>query len=197
MVHFRSLTRQEAKAYLSEFCAENPERIDELRRRAASGGGPSPHELDLSPASLEPLWAWARPQLAWREGYRPPVGAEPPRRVSTDELEPPAQLPSWFDPAVPGWSTYSAATLWLIDGLARYFGECLVATVPSARWAVGHARRKGYAYQNHPVVSGLPSGECEPMWVVAVTVQKALTSAADEPDALTRLYAVWTGGAVA
>jgi hypothetical protein len=50
-------------------------------------------------------------------------------------LEPLEELPAWFDPALLRWPAFSASSLWLIDGLARYLGECLRDHVPGARWS--------------------------------------------------------------
>ena len=48
-------------------------------------------------------------------------------------------------------------SLRLIDGLARHLGETRVTQVPGAKWVAAHSRTKGYQYQNHPVVTGLPT----------------------------------------
>lgn len=199
MVAYRQLTARQAQEQLRLFCAETPQRLDELREVVGSTGGPAASALDLSPGSLGPLWEWARPRLAWREGWQPPVGAEPPRRIAPEELEPAEVLPSWFDPAVPGWATFSAPTLWLVDGIARYLGECLIAEVPRARWGVGRSLRRSYVYRNHPVVQRLPIGECQPMVLVANTARRALTPSTGPaytgPIALLDVYRVWTTAA--
>jgi hypothetical protein len=88
--------------------------------------------LDMTPGSLEPLWSWAQPRLSWREGYQPPPRGLPGPRVPLEDLEPIEELPAWFVPDL--WSDFSASSLWLIDGLARYLGECLLDHVPGARW---------------------------------------------------------------
>lgn len=199
MVTFHELTRREAADFLERFQSETPQRLTDLRQLVSATGGPPEPALDLSPRSLEPLWDWALPRLDWREGWTPPRGDEPPRRVGPDELEPPGTLPSWFDPCVPGWAAFSAPTLWLVDGMARYLGECLVREVRRARWGVGRSLRRGYVHRNHPVVQRLPVGdECEPMALVANTARRALTPSVRPayagPVALVDVYRVWTAG---
>lgn len=191
MVRFVQLTRSEAKAFLDQFLAETPQALDRLRELAASSGGPRAEELDLTAASLDPLWTWAAPRLSWRDGYTPPPPGDPGGRIAPDALEPEDQLPSWFDPVVPGWARWSAASLWLIDGLARYLGETLVAEVPKATWTAGHARAKGYQYENHPVVTGLPADDSEPMASVAIIASRVLLPTPG-PSTLRDLYDAWT-----
>lgn len=191
MVRFVELSRSEAKAFLDRFLGETPDRLAWLRELAATSGGPAADRLDLTPASLDPLWAWAAPRLSWRDGYTPPAPGEPGGRVPLDVLEPEDQLPTWFDPVVPGWARWSADSLWLIDGLARYLGETLVVQIPTARWVAGHARTKGYIYQNHPVVTGLPSDDSEPMASVAIVASRVLLPTPG-PSTLRDLYDAWT-----
>lgn len=173
MVTFHTMTTQEAKAFLATFIDGTPERIDELRTQCATSGGPTPDVLDLSPESLDPLWEWARRRLSWREGYVPPLHGRPGPTEPPGELETLDQLPEWFNPLLGDWR-FSAPTLWLIDGMARYLGETLISNVAGARWTVGNAWTKAYVYRNRPVVSGLPGPEVEPMCRVTVVVGRAL-----------------------
>lgn len=190
MVRFVELSRSEAKSFLDRFQDETPERLAALRDLTSSTGGPHADQLDLTPASLEPLWSWAAPRLSWREGFTPPPLGEPGGRVSPEELEPEDQLPGWFDPIVPGWARWSAGSLWLVDGLARYLGETLVTQV-GARWAAGHARTRGYVYQNHPVVTGLRTDAVQPMASVAIIAGRVLQPTPG-PRTLRDLYTAWT-----
>jgi hypothetical protein len=191
VVEFVRLSRGEAKAFLLRFVSETPERLEQLRELVTVAGGPEADALDLTPASLDPLWRWAAPQLSWRDGYVPPPPGEPGTRVALDGIEPEDLLPSWFDPHVPGWARWSATSLWLIDGIARYLGETLVAQVPRARWAVGHSRTRGYMYQNHPVVTGLPLDEAQPMASVAIIASRVLLPTPG-PRTPRDLYDAWT-----
>ena len=191
MVRFVDMSRAQARTFLDGFRGELTPRLAALRSEAAASGGPSPRELDLTPASLGPLWAWAAPRLSWREGYEPPPPGQPGGRVALTDLEPPEQLPSWFDPIVPGWARWAPASLWLIDGLARYLGETLVVHVPGARWAAGHARARGYVYENHPVVTGLAVDDSEPMGSVAIIAARVLLPTPG-PATLHDLYTAWT-----
>ena len=126
MVRFVELSRPEAKAFLDRF-----------QRQA-------PQQLDLTSSSLSPLWTWATPRLSWRSGYAPPTPGEPDGRLPLDVLELEDQLPSWFDPVVPGWARWSVDSLWLMDGPARYLGQRLVTQVPGAKWMAAHSRTKDY-----------------------------------------------------
>ncbi|NMR20486.1 hypothetical protein [Cellulomonas fimi] len=186
-----TMSAAEAKQFLQLFLANTPGRLEELGRRVVADGAAREEQLDLGPDALDLVWEWARPQLAWREGYVPPPLGQPGPRGPVGDLEPPDQLPEWFDPPVYDWWQFSASTLWLIDGLARYLGESLLEAVPGSRWTVGRSRTKGYVYQNHPVIAGLPLGDdLEPMTVVTVLLSKALRG---EPWPLRRMYDTWAG----
>jgi hypothetical protein len=57
---------------------------------------------------------------------------------------------------------------------------------------VGKSRRKGYFFQNHPVIVGLPVGDpVEPMWSVSILAGRALQPSPG-PSTLMDLYTVWT-----
>lgn len=174
MVTLRTATRREAAGLLATFLARTPARLDELRAEAADSGGPPPGSLDLSTDSLGPLWEWAAPRFAWRPGYAPPPFGLPGPRVDPHAVEPAATLPEWFDPDL-HWNRLSLQSVWLVDGLARYLGECLLREVPGARWTVGRSWRRGYVFQNHPVIRGLPvGGPLQPMWSVSILAARAL-----------------------
>ena len=175
MVEFVSMSKLEAEEYFQRFMAEMPACERRLADTASATGGPSPQSLDHAPESLGRLWEWAATRLAWREGYEPPALGLPGPRIDAEDLEPADQLPSWFHhPSGVGYARFSPETLWLIDGLGRYAGNTLVETVPGTRWKAGHARTKGYMFQNQPVVAGLGE-EIMPIQVCAVLASKALT----------------------
>lgn len=46
-------------------------------------------------------------------------------------------------------------------------------TIPGTRWQAGHARAKGYAFQNQPVIAG-PGDEIMTVWVCATLAATAL-----------------------
>ncbi|GGC05858.1 hypothetical protein [Cellulomonas carbonis] len=190
MVTFVEMSAAEAKAFLEQFLAHGPERLDALRRRLVADGAAREDELDLSAASLEPVWAWAVPRLSWRAGYEPPPLGMPGPRGPAGELEPADELPEWFDARYHDAWRFSAKTLWVVDGVARYLAECLVAAVPGARWVVGRSRSKGYVYQNHPVVTGLPLDDVEPVALVLVAAGKALDG---RPSSLRDLFEIHSG----
>lgn len=190
MVAFVNMTRAEGKAYLQQFLGENDAALARLHEQAAGSGGPT--TLDLSPASLGPLWDWAVPRASWRDGWVPVPLGEMPGQIYAQDLEPADQLPSWF--AFPSVNArFSAETLWLLDGLGRYLGQTLVASVPGAKWVAGHNRHKGYMYENHPVVRIGPQ-EWEPMHSAGIVLGRALApwSAGPGPASLADLYTAWT-----
>lgn len=161
MADFINFDRARARAYLAEFINEMEPCLDRLRSRSESTGGPSAAELDLSPASLDPLWDWARTGFAWREGYEPPAhtGLPGPRIEAIEPLE---ELPSWFqDPGLHSDARFSFDTVWLIDGLGRYLGETAVRHLDGFSWRVGHSRVKHYQFENQPVIAG-PPDEVQP-----------------------------------
>ena len=79
---------------------------------------------------------------------------------------------------------FSAPALWLVDGVARYFAEAVIGAVPGARWRAGNAGSKGYVHQNHPVVTGLPADDMEPMWTVLICAAHALNPTGHPSDLL-------------
>lgn len=183
--NFVAMTRSEAKAYLDVFLTEME---PSLERFATSVD----RELTYSPDSLEQAWHAVRPKLAWRSGYTPPALGQPGPRIHSEQLEPAQDLPSWFHhPSGAGFARFSAETLWLIDGAARYLGETLIRRV-GARWASGNARTKGYMYQNQPVLTGLTTDPLSPIQTCAVLAARALRQSTEQgPQTLAEVYDGW------
>ena len=191
MVSFVTTKPAEAKGFLASFLDQTPQRLADLRDQCASQGGPAPHMLDLSAESLDPLWAWAKPRLSWREGYQPGQSwDQPASKIPCEDIEPLEALPDWYDYDRGDWE-FSASTLWLIDGLARYLGECFPHNIPGTRWKVGKNRHKRYIYQNQPVITGLAVDDSQPMAGVTILTSRALNPSRG-PSTLTDLYTVWT-----
>ena len=183
--NFVSMTRSEAKAYLDGFLSEMG---PSLSRFATSVDC----ELTYSPESLEQAWHAVRPKLAWRSGYTPPALGQPGPRIHSEQLEPAQDLPSWFHhPSGAGYARFSAETLWLIDGAARYLGETLIRSV-GGRWASGNARTKGYMYQNQPVLTGLTTDPLSPIQTCAVLAARTLRQSTEQgPQTLAEVYDGW------
>lgn len=194
MVEFVGMSRGEARVYLARFLDEMEAGVSRVVDEAAASGGPTAEAWDRTPASLGPVWEWAVPRLSWRPGYEPPALGMPGPRITDDQLEPLGQLPSWFHhPSAASYADFSADTLWLIDGLGRYLGQTVLATVPGTSWAAGHSRNKGYMFQNQPVVRGLAEEE-SPFHTMAILVSRTLQP---EPvrgiASLRDVYDAWTG----
>jgi hypothetical protein len=182
---FVSMTRSEAKAYLDRFLDEMGPSLD---RFAASVD----RELTYTQESLERVWNAAAPKLAWRLGYTPPALGQPGPRIASEQLEAPQDLPSWFHhPSGAGYARFSAETLWVIDGAARYLGETFIRNV-GGRWASGDARTEGYVYQNQPVLTDITTDPLSPMQTCAVLVARALRPSPEQgPHGLADVYDVW------
>ncbi|MEV6598888.1 hypothetical protein AB0M36_18815 [Actinoplanes sp. NPDC051346] len=176
MPDFHAMTKAEARAFLQSWLEEGPGRLDWLRQAAATSGGPD--ELDGTGSSLGPLWTWARTRLAWREPGEP-----------VDE----EALPAWFpEPRGVGFERFSDATIWLIDAIARYWAQVLLAEGPSkARWGTGHSRVKGYLDQNHPVLLGFVN-DLPPISIIGSLVSQALNGTAGD-NRLEELHRTWLG----
>ncbi|TIC87461.1 hypothetical protein E8D34_10065 [Nocardioides sp. GY 10113] len=194
---FVAMTRTEARSYLERFLAETPDRLAWLADLSAGAGGPKASDLDFSVESVDALWEWAVPRLAWRTGYQPPTSAADVRpRFNPNYLEGPAELPSWFrHPSGVGLARFSADTLWLIDALARYVGEVAIRCIPGSRWASGSTRPKGNMVANQPVLAG-SLDEASPIHACVEAVDRTLSPLL-EPETLGEILMYWRSTAQA
>ncbi len=188
-VDFSTMTRARAKAYLGRFVEEMDACHDRLVATAAATGGPGRDELDFSRESLDPLWEWAAPRCAWRAGYvLPPRGS---MEVWDLELEPASELPSWFhQPSGIGMDRLDRATLWLADGVGRYFGEVLRRHVEGVRWGTGSTRPRNNWLANMPVLVGLFDEMC-PVLDATGRAVLVLTDYRPDPPPLTESFDRW------
>lgn len=197
VVTFVDMSPVQARAFLGQFLAQDAERLDGLRSRVVADGAAREGDLDLGATSLDLVWGWATPRLSWRAGYEPPPPGRRGPREPVGALEPPDALPEWFDARYYDSWRLSATTLWVVDGVARYLAQCLLAAVPGSRWVVGRSRRRGYVYQNHPVVAGLPLGDdFEPVASTMVLVGQALAGDASSgrgPSSPRDVLEIWSG----
>ncbi len=109
-----------AAVWAESWLGDQDARIERLRERAAGHGGPAA-QLDLSGASLGPLWALARGQF---------------RRRAPEEPVRPELLPAWFgDPQAwtPQW--WDDESIWLGDELIGYLAES-VRRGSGAHWDI-------------------------------------------------------------
>ena len=184
---FVAMTQFEAQSYLSRFMEEMASSLERLASLVS-------RDLTFTPSSLQEVWSQAMPLLAWRAGYQTPVPGQPGRQFQATELESPDDLPSWFHhPSSAGYARFSAETLWLIDGTARYLGETVIRNL-GGNWESGRERAKGYIFQNQPVVVGITPAAVSPMQTCAVLAAKALgASPAKGPQSLNAVYDLWSG----
>lgn len=189
---FVSMTKAEARAYLAQFLDEMPRCLDRLMRQCAETGGPVESDLDYTAKSLDALWSWAAPRFQWRDSYTPPASrGELQPQFNADDLEPPEDLPSWvYHPSGHGFDRFSAETLWLIDGLARYLGETVITCIPGTRWASGATRPKGNMVANQPIVAGL-TGEESPIFACTGLASRRLTPWLDSSHTLRSIFEAW------
>lgn len=184
--NFSAMTPSEAGVYLNQFLGEMELSLDIIDKLMDSG-------RTFAPESLVPVWEAASARLAWRAGYKPPAQGQPGPRINGERLEPAQELPSWFHhPSGAGYARFSAETLWLIDGTARYLGETIVRNKTGCRWAMGDARAKGYMLQNQPVIVGITPFPVSPMQTCSVLVSRALESSVEVgPRTLDDVYGIW------
>lgn len=189
---FATMTKPEARAYMERFLGEMPVCLERLTALAVSSGGPGGRELDYTPQSLDLLYAWAAPRFGWRPNYQAPAfRGDSGTRLITDDLEAPEDLPSWVQhPSGHGFDRFSAETLWLIDGLARYLGETVISCVPGTRWASGATRPKGNMVANQPILAGL-SDEESPIFACTGLASRRLTPWLDDSHTLRSIFESW------
>lgn len=175
------LSRAEAQAYLDTFVAETPQRRAALRDLVRRGGEFDASELDESPESLTPLWAWARRRFAYHPEYD--WTALRPRRLGAEDLPPLTELPSWVGGDIRDSARFTPDTLWLIDMVTRELAVVLQRMNPQAEWRVGHRRRPGYVDQNKPVLAW-GDDDLNPLRKVQVLVAKEIEGIARDDDLL-------------
>lgn len=183
--NFVAMTRSEAGTFLDVF-------VDEMEQSLSKFAETVKCDLTFSPGSLEAVWSSMRPQLGWRSGFTPPAIGQPGQRVNAEQIEPPADLPSWFHhPSAAGYARFSRETIWLIDGASRYLGETFVRT-RGGRWSSGDSQEEGYVYQNQPVLTDAAADPLSPMQTCAVLVARALRSGPKQGvQDLAEVYDAW------
>lgn len=140
--------------YLRRYLAAAQSRMVWLREQCQSTGGPRADQLNRSPDSLVPLWAWAidRFQLRADDAPKDLVVSENRGRYYVPRD---AVLPMWY-----GRSAFLAPDVWsddslaLVDAIASYVAECLMRAVPELRWETGHAEFRGYMHEGQPTLAG-------------------------------------------
>jgi hypothetical protein len=136
---FENMTDDQAQAFFDQYLRLRDERLAALNRRYWQTGGGNESDLDFSPDSLEPLWAWAAKQLRRRE-------------FTPAELEHAGSLPASirqdYKPPL------SEDSLILINDIAYYFAEVLIRTLEGVHWQVCKTKVKRYVDRNQPVLGG-------------------------------------------
>ena len=173
---FQNMTDDHAQAFFDQYLQLRDERLAALNRRYWQTGGGNESDLDLSPDSLEPLWAWAAKQLRRRE-------------FTPSELEhvgsSPASVRQDYKPPL------CEDSLILINDVAYYFAEALIRALEGVHWKVCKTKVKRYVDRNQPVLGGFSAPGFElginPRNRVKVLALETLDSEARE-DALLQAY---------
>lgn len=189
---FQQLPRQQAKDYLEQFVAELPASRERLEGMLGAAGADPALAHDLSPESLDALWATAQGwQVGWQRDYIPPPNtASPPISAPTLEaLGPLDELPSWFVHDRVHSLRYSPQTLWVVDVLGRHLGEVVLAQHPHLRWTLGPAKPAGNIDRGYPV-TGTATAWVNPLRVAAGLIGRRLSDQ-DVPGAPSTLRDVY------
>jgi hypothetical protein len=172
---FQNMTDDQAELFLDQYLQLRAERLAALNRRYCQTGGGNESDLDFSPDSLEPIWAWAAKQLCRRE-------------FTPAELQHVKSLPSSVQDYKPPLSEDS---LTLINDIAYYFAEVVIRTLGGVQWTVCKTKVKGYIDRNQPVLGGFSAPGFQlginPRTRVKHLALKALDGEAGE-DALFQAY---------
>jgi hypothetical protein len=157
-----------------------------FRQDVAQSGGPTESELDGSPESLVPLWAWMVDRIDKGQA-EPPIGPLP-------FLPKGPPLPLWYlpDPPEEAPKRLRAPVLWDVDGLAYEVAWIIRTQAPEFEWVIARwPRHLAYEYQNHPVLKGHgieidPRTTC---YKLAVRLQ--IMRAGREPERLLETFREW------
>jgi hypothetical protein len=173
---FLNMTDDQAQAFFDQYLRLRDERLAALNRRYWQTGGGNESDLDFSPDSLVPLWAWAAKQLRRREFT--PAELEHVRGL-------PASIRQDYKPPL------SEDSLILINDIAYYFADVLIRTLEGVHWKVCKTKVKRYVDRNQPVLGGFSAPGFElginPRGTVKVLALKTLDGEAGE-DALLQAY---------
>ncbi len=170
---FRTLgeeSRQAAEAYYRAWLDEMDARLRAFAREVEETGGPV---VDYSPDSLGPLWAWLTE-----------------RAELVDGLPADADVPGWLVPD-PGEQAVDVASVWRVDGYARYLGEVCRRHLTGVDWTLEVDARRGAVNVDHhwPVIDG-PGVRHNPVVLLRI-LMRALTRPGRRVATPGELYARW------
>lgn len=138
---FGQMSKEQAEAFFNNYLDSKESRLRFLNRSYWSTGGGNESDLDFSPESLLPLWAWARRRLTLQgysrtefEGLKTQQG-----HIRDGELI----------------SELSKDTLILVDDLGYYLGDSVVHCIDGVEWGIFETRIKGHVSKNQPILTGL------------------------------------------
>jgi hypothetical protein len=163
---FFSLGDAEAEAFFEAYVARAQGRLDEFRAEVSASGG---LQLDGTPESLVPLWAWfvARPHEA--DGELPPWYEPDPPEVADERLP--------------------AGALRDVDGIALY----LALVFGDLPWGIGHEPpQRRYVSQNKPVLKA-DGYDIDVLQVAYNIAMRTLIGRDTDDEALLRAFRAWTG----
>lgn len=120
-----SLTPKNARAYFNAYMSRKEPALRELRELCEQEKILPLEQLDNSPNSLVPIWAWMRTRLK-----------------QTDEHPPAEVMPVWYqyvvrDNPMRQNQFYPQDTAFMIDRVAYYYADALQHELPDLRWQIG------------------------------------------------------------
>lgn len=159
-MYLNELSHAQAESLALEWVSTSPDQGDWLQSKFPTT------VLDYSDSSLRSLLCAAVAEFAF----------EAPSTEATD-------LPLWLeDSHYSGYRQLSADSLWLVDALALYLGDLLIARDPRGlRWGVYCCDRPDHPWHHHPAVIGYrwPYSTFEDM---AIFATKAARNEPEDPQ---------------
>lgn len=180
-LRFRSMNRDQAKAYFQWFLEQIPSRITVLERavRSTEGADYLIWEADESSGSLDLLGQWFAQQVEVRE-------------MMAEEIEDIyVRAPEWFrSVSIQDWEL-TDRTLSLAMDIGMYLGAAFLRHLPGLHWEM-LAKPKNAADFQQPVLAGFGELKCNPVRL-AIVLAYGLADRTYRPTRLRELFEVWSG----
>jgi len=172
---FLQMTDEEAKLFFDGYLEFGKERLVLLRRRFCENGDKE-DDLDFSPASLVPLWRWAKRRLQTRE-------------LTHEEMRHIRSVPESFQRDLLRSKPLSEGSLILVNDIAYYFAEVFIRNHVGVRWKICKTKIKRHVDANQPILSGFRVS-MNPRDLVRVVASEAMDAKGGD-ESLRELYDIW------